>query len=103
MRPWIDFGRAAALVVAMLALGSAAGNAAPVAHGDAQNAGIARMDVAPATDLSARRRAHRHVRHHRRGYRASQPAYYARPYYYRPDGMAPFFPFRYGYGLEPSW
>jgi len=98
MKSWTSLCGAAALMAAMLAAGNAI--AAPASRVvDVAPA----ADRAPATDLSARRRVHRHVRHHRRAYRASQPAYYARPYYYRPDGMAPFFPFRYGYGLEPSW
>jgi hypothetical protein len=60
--------------------------------------------AAPATDFSARRRAQRHVRSTRKAYRGHvPPRYYARPYDYRPSGVAPFFPFRYGYGLDPSW
>ncbi|MBB5045568.1 hypothetical protein HNR60_000297 [Rhodopseudomonas rhenobacensis] len=63
-----------------------------------------RPDAVSATDVSARRPARRHVRHHRHLRRAvTSPTYYARPTYYRPHGIAPFFPFGLGYGLEPSW
>ncbi len=66
------------------------------------------------TDFSARHRGHAHkqramrghkyrVSHRHRGARAA-PAYGAQPYGYRPDGMAPFFPFGFGgYGFQPSW
>jgi Ni/Co efflux regulator RcnB len=98
MRSGIGLAAAAALGVALLAIGNVAATAAPASRGH----GVTRSaDVAVATDLSARRRAHRH---HHRTYRVSKhPSYYARPSYYRPGGMAPFFPFHYGYGLEPSW
>ena len=97
MRSWIGLGGGAVVVVALLAIGNAAAAAAPASR---------RSDVtqacghrAPATDLSARRRAHRHVGPHRTPIAVDvRPHYYARPYYYRPDGIAPFFPFRYGYG-----
>jgi hypothetical protein len=101
MKSWIALCGGAALMAAMLAGGNAAANAAPVSR-VLDVAPVA--DRAPATDLSARRRAHRPVRHQRRAYRApKQPSYYARPSYYRPGGMAPFFPFHHGYGMEPSW
>jgi hypothetical protein len=62
------------------------------------------------TDVGAARRAHRmHRRHRHRHHRPRvyvrgpyQP-YYERPSYYVPQGPAPFFPFGFGYGLDPSW
>jgi hypothetical protein len=100
MSSWIGLGGGAVLVVALLAVGNATATAAPASRGHH----VERTNVVPATDLSARRRAHRHAHSYRNAYRGYvQPHYYARPYYYRPDGIAPFFPFRYGYGLDPSW
>jgi len=101
MKSWTSLCGGAALMAAILSGGNAVAIAAPASRVlDVAPA----TERAPATDLSASRRAHRHVRHHRRGYHASKPrSYYARPSYYRPDGMAPFFPFHYGYGMEPSW
>ena len=65
---------------------------------------------APLTDVSAARRAHhahrghRHWRHRPRVYvRGPYRPYYERPTYYVPQGPAPFFPFGFGYGLDPSW
>jgi hypothetical protein len=62
------------------------------------------------TDVGAARRAHRvhrkhRDRHHRpRVYvRGPYQPYHERPYYYVPQGPAPFFPFGSGYGLDPSW
>lgn len=63
--------------------------------------------VAALTDAGAARRAHRshRHRHHRpRVYvRGPYRPYYERPNYYVPQGPAPFFPFGFGYGLDPSW
>lgn len=99
MRSCIGLGSAAALCLATLLI-------APSAAGAASSAPL-RIEIAneakPATDISARRRVHRHVRHPRNLRRAAPPAYYARPYVYRPDAMTPFFPFYHGYGLDPSW
>uniref|UniRef100_Q07UT9 Uncharacterized protein n=1 Tax=Rhodopseudomonas palustris (strain BisA53) TaxID=316055 RepID=Q07UT9_RHOP5 len=104
MRVPIGICATAALLAAALLLESPAAFAAsftPVAD-TAHTAHTA--DIAPSTDLSARRRADRSIRKHRRAFRASKrPAYSARPSYDRPGGMAPFFPFHHGYGLEPSW
>jgi hypothetical protein len=62
------------------------------------------------TDVGAARRAHhahrryRHRHHRPRVYvRGPYRSYYERPYYYVPQGPAPFFPFGFGYGLDPSW
>jgi hypothetical protein len=59
------------------------------------------------SDISAARRVHRghRHRHHRpRVYvRGPYRPYYERPTYYVPQGSAPFFPFGFGYGLDPSW
>jgi len=59
------------------------------------------------TDVSAARRVHRghrHRHHPPRVYvRGPYRPYYERPYYYVPQGSAPFFPFGFGYGLDPSW
>ncbi|GAB1717406.1 MAG: hypothetical protein NTAFB05_24480 [Nitrobacter sp.] len=64
----------------------------------------------PLTDVGAARRAHRGHRlhgrrHHRPRVYVSGPyrPYYERPNYYVPRGPAPFFPFGFGYGLDPSW
>lgn len=101
MSSWIGLGGGAVVVVALLAIGDPAAATAPALHNQDVTPTI---DTVAATDLSARRRTHRHVRSYRKPYRGDvQPHYYARPYYYRPDGIAPFFPFRYGYGLDPSW
>lgn len=89
----------AALAVIGATVAVAPANAAP----GSSSAGLSapKDHAASATDLSARRRGHRHVRHsHELKW---PPAYYARPYHYQSAGMAPFFPFHYGYGLEPSW
>jgi hypothetical protein len=65
---------------------------------------------AKLTDVSAARRArHVHRRHHYRHHRprvyvrGPYRPYYERPTYYVPQGPAPFFPFGFGYGLDPSW
>jgi hypothetical protein len=97
MKSGLGICGAIALVIAMLSANAAGATSIPAPH--YQSGPIDR--VTPATDLSARRRMHRHARHSRAIRRP--PAYYARPYYYRPDGMAPFFPFHHGYGLDPSW
>ncbi|MBS0528018.1 MAG: hypothetical protein JSS22_01325 [Proteobacteria bacterium] len=59
------------------------------------------------TDIGAARRVHhgRRHRHHRaRVYvRGPYRPYYERPYYYVPQALPPFFPFGFGYGLDPSW
>jgi hypothetical protein len=62
------------------------------------------------TDVGAARRAHRghrihRHRHHRPRVYVSGPyrSYYERPSYYVPQGPTPFFPFGFGYGLDPSW
>ena len=71
--------------------------------------GVAETSEVP-TDVSAARRvhrvhrAHRHRHHRPRVYvRGPYRPYYERPYYYVPQGPAPFFPFNSGYGLDPSW
>lgn len=58
-----------------------------------------------SSDVSARRRIHHaHRRHRPRVYvRGPYRPYYQRPTYYVPQGPAPFFPFGFGYGLDPSW
>jgi hypothetical protein len=89
MKAWIT----GALVTATLTFGGAAHPAKAVAR---QLAG----PVDAATEFSARRRLHRAPRH----YRVYAPVYYERPSYYRPyRGLPPFFPFGFGYGLDPSW
>lgn len=71
----------------------------------ASGSGVAATRFAASTDFSAARRAHRARRHHRpRVYvRGPYRPYYERPRYYVPRGPAPFFPFGFGYGLDPSW
>ncbi|GEC16876.1 hypothetical protein [Nitrobacter winogradskyi] len=61
-------------------------------------------------EVGAARRAHPHragrgYRHQRaRVYvRGPYQPYYGRPSYYAPGKVTPFFPFGFGYGLDPSW
>jgi hypothetical protein len=75
----------------------------------AAHPGIIAKSMMP-TDISAARRArhvhrgHRHRHHRPRVYvRGPYRPYYERPSYYVPQGPAPFFPFGFGYGLDPSW
>jgi len=87
---------------AIVAIALACG--APVLASPAPHPVMARTtDAMSATDLGARRHVSRHPRHHRAARRAVRPRYYARPTYYQPHGIAPFFPYGLGYGLEPSW
>jgi hypothetical protein len=77
------------------------------ASGDSAEAAIRSGTVAAqstaATDVSAAHRSgHRH-RHHRPRVYVHGRHYYERPTYYVPQGPAPFFPFGFGYGLDPSW
>jgi hypothetical protein len=69
------------------------------------NTGAQIVQLSGTTDISARRRIHRSYRHYRpRVYvRGPYQPYYGRPSYYVPQGPAPFFPFGFGYGLDPSW
>ena len=95
------------LVAAIMALSGAA---------SVEGAEVAPRSVAataqpmPLTDVGAVRRAqHAHRRYHHRHHRprvyVSGPyrPYYERPSYYVPQGPTPFFPFGFGYGLDPSW
>jgi hypothetical protein len=95
MKAWIG----AALVAAAVMLGTPA-----VTRATAMEPQMARAaNAVDATEFSARRRHHRAHRHYRQLH-VYAPAYYARPYYYRPyRGLTPFFPFGFGYGLDPSW
>lgn len=61
-------------------------------------------------EVSAPRRADRAHREYRHGHhrprvyvRGPYQPYYERPYDYVPRRSAPFFPFGFGYGLDPSW
>ena len=70
---------------------------------------VATQPVTP-TEVGSARSTHRphhenRHRHHRaRVYvRGPNRPYYGRPDYYVPRGPAPFFPFGFGYGLDPSW
>ena len=102
MKAWIG---AALIAVACAAPGHRGAQAAPAATPGVRTA------AAAATEFSSRHRVHRHARRHPhappyRRYYIYAPRgydYYARPYWYRPDGVAPFFPFGFGYGLGPSW
>jgi hypothetical protein len=59
-------------------------------------------DAWTATEFSARRRHHRVHRPYLQRH-IYAPIDYARPYHYRPHhGVAPFFPFGFGYGLDRS-
>jgi hypothetical protein len=67
--------------------------------------GTVAAQSAAATDVSAAHRtgrSHRR-RHHRPRVYVQGRHYYERPTYYVPQGPAPFFPFGFGYGLDPSW
>jgi hypothetical protein len=88
-----------ALVAAAVMLGSFSAN--PASAREPQMARAA--NAVDATEFSARRRYPRVHRHYRQRH-VYAPVYYARPYYYRPyRGLSPFFPFGFGYGLDPSW
>lgn len=59
-------------------------------------------------EVGASRRAHRADRGYRhqraRVYvRGPYQPYHGRPSYYAPGEVKPFFPFGFGYGLDPSW
>lgn len=60
---------------------------------------------AAVTDVSAVHRSGRSYRHphHRPRVYVHGRRYYERPAFYVPRGPAPFFPFGFGYGLDPSW
>jgi len=102
---WIAMAIAA---TTLAVVSPAAAHSSPVE----QRPGVARAAV---TDFSARQkqphRAHHHARRHhppayRRSYVYAPRGYYdynARPHWYRPDAVAPFFPFGFGWGLGPSW
>lgn len=103
MRAWIG---AAILATALGAAGPAgAASAAPAAAPG--------VSAPQATDVSARqRRPHAKQRYARRHpaprrtyvYAPRRPYdYNAQPHWYRPDPVAPFFPFGFGWGLGPSW
>jgi hypothetical protein len=93
MKAWIG----AALLAAALTLGAPAATPARAMQPEVAH----RADG--ATEFSARRR-HQRVHRHYRQRHVYAPVYYARPYHYRPyRGVAPFFPFGFGYGLDPSW
>jgi hypothetical protein len=84
-----------------------------VVPADRASAAAPRGIVAKSTGLTdvgaARRVRHAHRRHHYRHHRprvyvrGPYRPYYERPSYYVPQGPAPFFPFGFGYGLDPSW
>lgn len=103
MRTWIG----AAIVATALGVAGPAG-AIPVSA--AQTPSVTTLQ---ATDISARQRKpqakHRHVRRHAAPHRTyvygprGSYDYNARPHWYRPDPVSPFFPFSYGWGLGPSW
>lgn len=111
MRAWIG----ATIVAAALAAGStASARGAPSPQTSPPRTEIAHTAaVAAVTEFSSRRRhprAQRHVHRHRPPYRRQYVYaprgydYYARPHWYRPHGVTPFFPFGpWGYGLGPSW
>ncbi|MFT4278677.1 MAG: hypothetical protein QM576_20210 [Rhodopseudomonas sp.] len=102
MRAWIG----AAILAATLGVGGPAGAASHPAKAPGASA-------AQATDISARQRKphvrHRHVHRHPPPHRTYVYAprraydYNAHPHWYRPDPVAPFFPFGFGWGLGPSW
>ncbi|PZA11567.1 hypothetical protein DNX69_16070 [Rhodopseudomonas palustris] len=94
-------------------LATALGVAGPAGASPATPAKATGVSVPQATDVSARqRKPHakpRHVRRHRSPHRTyvygprGTYDYNAHPHWYRPDPVAPFFPFGYGWGLGPSW
>lgn len=101
MKTYLGVSLAAAVVVFCGALSIETATAA-------SGSGVATARPATSTDISAARRVHRGHRSHRhhrpRVYvRSPYQPYYERPDYYVPRGPAPFFPFGFGYGLDPSW
>jgi hypothetical protein len=94
----------AGILMGALAMGFAV---LPAPAAASSNAGMQAVQLPGATDISARRRIHRSHRHYHyrpRVYiRGPYQPYYGRPAYYVPQGPAPFFPFGFGYGLDPSW
>ncbi|WP_205523703.1 hypothetical protein [Rhodopseudomonas sp. BR0C11] len=103
MRTWIG----AAMVATALGAAGPAG-ATPVSAAQAPS-----VTTLQETDISARQRKphakHRHVRRHATPHRThvygprGSYDYNARPHWYRPGPVSPFFPFSYGWGLGPSW
>ncbi|AVT74308.1 hypothetical protein RPPS3_02450 [Rhodopseudomonas palustris] len=108
MRTWIG----AAIVATALGVAGPAG-ATPVSTAQAPSVTAPGVTTSQATDISARQRKphakHRHVRRHAPPHRTyvygprGSYDYNARPHWYRPDPVSPFFPFSYGWGLGPSW
>jgi hypothetical protein len=101
MKTYFGVGLVAAVVVFCGALSFNSATAS-------SRSGAATFRSIVSTDISAARRVrrgHRSHRHHRpRVYvRSPYQPYYERPDYYVPRGPAPFFPFGFGYGLDPSW
>jgi hypothetical protein len=103
MKTYLGMGLAAAIM--------ALSSVAPVGGAEAapRSVAVAAQSMSP-TDVGAARRVRRGYRI--RGHRHYRPRvyvrghyrpYYERPGYYVPRGPAPFFPFGFGYGLDPSW
>jgi hypothetical protein len=94
----------AAAIVALFGTASIEGAEAAPRSVAATTESKALTDVGAARRARHRYRIHGH-RHHRPRVYVSGPyrPYYERPSYYVPQGPTPFFPFGFGYGLDPSW
>ncbi|WP_047307931.1 hypothetical protein [Rhodopseudomonas palustris] len=104
MRAWIG----AAIMAAAL------GAAGPADANPSVSDQVPVVTASQPTDVGARQRRHR-VEQRRHARRSPAPRrthvyaprgaydYNAHPHWYRPDPVAPFFPFGFGWGLGPSW
>jgi hypothetical protein len=102
MKTFVGMGFVA--TIAMLFVVTSADRASAAAGSEVMTTSVKLTDVSAARRVRHAHRRH-HYRHHRARVYVRSPyrPYYERPSYYVPQGPAPFFPFGFGYGLDPSW